>query len=503
MTLPDCSDPETRAAAVRAASARRVEPKVLETLTVTTEAQRRSKRALSEGVAVVTGQQAGLFGGPLYTLHKAAAAIVNARALEQQTGVPAAPVFWLQDEDHDFAEIASTHLLDGDLDLHRAHVDGLPSEEGASVAHRTLGPSVSTALQTASTALEGLPHAEQVLTLLEHCYQPQRTISAAFHDLMQTLFAEHGLLVVDPMHPDLAKVAEPVHVRAREQAGSLARALLDHGAELQASGHPVPVHVREQAPLSFVHPQGRSGPRHRFEPAGTGYRLVGSDETLSEARLSASFHTTSALLRPILQDTWLPTAAYVGGPGELAYLAQCEPLWKAFDLPVPLVVLRARFALIDPSTRRALDALALSLADLETPREALLARLGQARGELPPPDELLADLTEHTQARLQAFRPPASRLSDGLGKSVDKTAAHLQATVEKLVDRYRKALARDDQVLLDRVDRVRAMLRPLDAPQERVLGFASFAARVGTANLVQTVLDAVLPFHGDLEEVML
>ena len=502
-TLPDPTDAPTRRRCVEAAHARSVLPEVLEHLVARTEAQRQTWQDLAEGVAVVTGQQTGLFGGPLYTLHKAAAAIVDARALTEETGIPAAPLFWLQEEDHDFDEIASSTVLGADGCPVQVTVEGLPEQAGWPVAFRRLGPSVLTALDQVEAALDGLPHTAEVMGLLRASYTPDSTCSDAFRTVLERLFAPYGLLIVDPMSPALRDAASPVHAHAFAAAGPLSEALSAQGEALAAAGRPVPVYVRPDAPLSFVHPDGLEGPRFRVEPEGDGYRLCGAERVVSHAEMEGWPRTTSALLRPLLQDSWLPTAAYVGGPGELAYLAQLPPGWEGFDLPVPLVVPRARFVLVETAIQRTLDALELTVADLELGRDALLTRLGRAGAGRPDPDTLFAGITEASRQALEDFRPIAAELELGLGKSVDKTLGHLQKNAERLMDRYRKALARDDALTMERLDRVLNALRPGGAPQERVYGFASFAARVGIDELVHLVLTAVEPFDGSLREVAL
>lgn len=479
-------------------------PDVFASITASTPAQERSRQALAEGVCVVTGQQAGLFGGPLYTLHKAASAVIDARALEAETGVPCAPVFWLQDEDHDFAEIAAIELLDAAGGLRTARVDGLPEQAGRSVASRQFGPSIEGALDVLAACVDGLAHGPEVLALHRTIHAADRSPSQAFRALIERLFAPHGLLVVDPRDPGLAAAAEPVHRRAIEQCVPIADALRAQADALVASGRAAPVHVRPGAPLSFVHPDGWDAPRYRVEPHEGGWRAVGEQpRVIGHDALLRGPHSTSALLRPILQDSWLPTAAYVGGPGELAYLAQLPPLWRAFDLPVPLVVPRARFRLIDGTSRRLLEQLPLAPTDLQSPREALLARLGRARGDLPDPDALHAALVESALSALSAHGPALLALDPGLGKAVEKTGSAFTDGAARLIERYRRALAASDEVSVSRLDRLLNRLQPGEQPQERVLGWPTFGARHGIDALVTAVLTAVVPFDGSLRDVQL
>lgn len=477
--------PADRAAAVQAAATRKTHEAVIDTLVATTPAQQAHRDALARAgtTAVVTGQQAGLFGGPLYTLYKAAAAIVDARALHRETGTPCVPVFWLQNEDHDFAEIASCAILGTDGALHPVSVPDDPDHRDRSISARRLGPEVVVALDTVEQKLSGMSEATATLALLRRCFTPERSPDAAFREWIEALFAPYGLLVVDPCR--LREAALPVHRRAIDDAERISDALLRRSAALEDAGFAVQVRIRPGSPLSFHHPDGPDGPRRRFD---------------GQPPSAGGTFSTSALLRPILQDTLLPTAAYVGGPGEIAYFAQLPPLYAAFDLPTPLVVPRARFRVVDETAARLLAQLELSADALSSPREDLLAGLVRP-SEHPDPDTLAAAWADPLREALARFGPLATALDPTLGKATEKTSATITEALGRLIDRYRRSLAQSDGVAVERLDRLRTRLQPDGAPQERVHSWPWFAARYGSERFVETVVDAVQPFHGDLVEL--
>ncbi|MEO0603513.1 MAG: bacillithiol biosynthesis BshC, partial [Myxococcota bacterium] len=273
---------EGRRDAVRLA-ARPVDPAVLEAVETRADAQRRAlDRLASAGTTcVVTGQQAGLFGGPLYTLYKAAGAIVDARALEAETGVPCVPVFWLQSEDHDFDEIATCPVVGADHERHVLSVphggaDGDDLERRRSVGVRTIPETIGEPLAQLDILMRPLAHGPDTVRRLTEAYAPGTTWTEAFARLVHDLFADHGLLVVDPTHPELRRAAAPVHARAHADADAIASAAGRWAAELQSAGFVAPIHVRPGAPLSFVHPEGPAGPRFRVAPHPDGWQLVGT-----------------------------------------------------------------------------------------------------------------------------------------------------------------------------------------------------------------------------------
>ena len=368
---PAFAERAARTAAVSRAAQRRADPTVVQSIHVTTDAQRANRDALAQlGTAcVVTGQQAGLFGGPLYTVYKAAAAIVNAQALEAETGTRCVPVFWLQNEDHDFAEIARSQVLASDDALVNVAVDDDPALGLRSVGARPLGLSVEGALATLQDAIEGLPEAASTMEQLRRHYTPEASPDQAFRGLIESLFAEHGLLVIDPRAPGLQAAAASVHRQGFAAADAISQVLGTRSEALEAAGFAVQVYVRPGSPLSFVHPDGVDGPRFRLEPCDdpAQWGVCGTSRTVSRADAASWPCSTSALLRPILQDSWLPTAAYVGGPGEIAYFAQLPPLYAHFGIPMPLVVPRARFRIVDPVSARLLSQLGIRPEQLALP----------------------------------------------------------------------------------------------------------------------------------------
>ena len=499
-------DAEARRAAVDRARSRTANAAVLQSLTMRSDAQRRHAEVLSQGdaVAVVTGQQAGLFGGPLYTVYKAAAAIRNAAALQAETGVPAVPVFWLQDEDHDFDEIATCHVWAHDHDLVSIRVEERPPWRGRSVWARPWGDRIGPALTQLDEALQGLPHHEDTMALFRACYTSEHAPSGSLRELVHALFAEHGLLVVDPCHRELAAAAQPVHDRAFADAEPIAAALTARVGELQQAGFRVQVHVRPRAPLSFVHPDGADGPRFRVEPAEPGrMRLCGTPRTMAVEQVAPLPRSTSALLRPLLQDTWLPTACYVGGPGEIAYFAQLPPLYAHMGVPMPLLALRARFRIHDEAGDKLLAQMKLTAEDLHRSDDDLMLALGTAGAGQSDPDALFDALHRDVDARLAAFEPEAKALEPGLGKVAAKTRAQVEHALRRLVDKYRRALGRADEVNLRRLAAARARLAPLGVPQERIHSLAGYAARHGAQRFVQAVLERVVPWDGTLQELRL
>jgi bacillithiol biosynthesis cysteine-adding enzyme BshC len=512
-----------RVARTRSAAARRVEPALMDVLREQqarlppSQARQANLAALSAGetAVVVTGQQVGLFLGPLYSFYKAACTVVAARRLQAEAGVRCVPLFWLQTEDHDFAEIASSTIADGKGDPIRL---SLPVESAAeartAIAQRCLGPEIDDVLGQLSQVLPAGPAAQETLALLRAHYRPGTPLAAAFAGVMASLFAEEGLLFLDPRDSRVAVLSAPLYREALHGAERLERALAERRAALAAAGFDEQITLRPACSLLFYHQGQDSGPRYRLQRAagkGTGWSLAGCAEIVSDEDLETALQrgplrfSTSALLRPIVQDALFPTAAYVGGPGELNYFAQLAPVYAHFGVTCPLVIPRARFRCVDARARRLLHELGLSADELARPIDEVLARLASLRPDGGPDPAALrsrvnAELTPAVEALFRDVTAGAPQLAGAAAR----TRASIAQAFGRLIGRYERALAERDGVARGRFERLQAALAPGGVPQERVYGWPSLAGRHGPAaftRLVFETLDRATPFPTTLLEL--
>jgi bacillithiol biosynthesis cysteine-adding enzyme BshC len=511
-----------RVAAARQAAARRVDATLLAALTEqqaalpASSARDRNLEALARGhtAVVVSGQQVGLFLGPLYTFYKAATAIAAARAIETESGVRCVPLFWLQTEDHDFAEIASCTVAGrAGAPLRMALAEGAPELERTSVAHRRLGAEVTALLDAFADLAGETPAAREVLAVLRAHYRPGRSMAAAFAGALAAIFADEGLLFLDPRDARVAALAAPIYRRAITDAGAIDGLLARREQRLRDAGFDCQVTLRAGSPLVFFHARGADGPRCRLKDAGDGetWQLDSGGAPFSTAALLDALardplcFSTSALLRPIVQDALLPAAAYVGGPAELSYFAELDPLYGHFGVAPALVLPRARFRCVEARARRALEALGLSADDVERPLPELLARTARPAADgVPDPDGL--------RRRVEAeIAPVVGDIADGvvaaepeLARAAERTRISVARALRRLTDRYARRLAERDGVTRQRLERLRAALYPDGIPQERVFGWPTLAARVGASEFKRLVfarLAEVGPFATALQEL--
>lgn len=514
--------PEARARAVELAQRRPIAANVLSVLRAQqarlghSAARERSLEALAAGGSVVvTGQQVGLFLGPLFTLYKAATAVKLARTLQSETGRPVVPVFWLQTEDHDLPEIANC-VVPRQHDAPTVISPEIVAHNRSSIAHLPLPAAIGDCIARLGQELSGLPRATVHLERIARHYQAGKSWGDAFSGLLAELFEPEGLLVIDPRTPELAAQVATIHKRALQRSDAIAAALKARCEALEQAGFEATVHVRDDSPLCFYHPQGALGPRTRLRKQGEDFVEIegGNAHTLSQ--LCAALDrdplcfSSSALLRPIVQDSLLPTAAYVGGPAELAYFAQLQPLYEAFDMEMSLIAPRARVRLIEPAAARLLTRLSLQSGDVALPEQTLLARLSglpQTEAHEPLPvapvafeRTLLDSLEASLQQALAALPPEVARR---LTQQVDKTRKKLELTSAKLAHAYSQTLLSHDSQRVSEVRRLKQLLFPGAVPQERVFGFAYFAARYGERTVIEQLLSAIDPYATQITELRL
>lgn len=428
----------------------------------TGEAAERLGRVEREGgVVVTTGQQPGLFGGPIYTWSKAMSALALADAIQARTGVPTAAVYWAATDDADFTEAASTAVARaGGLEVLRA--DHAPAP-GTPLALAPLGDLDGARRQLLEAS--GSAPDPRALEILRSAYgDPARTHGDAFVALLRALLAPLGMPVLDASHAAVANASTPTIRLALDRAAAVEEALARRAGEIRAAGFEPQVDDVRGLALAFV----RDGTVKR--------RL-----TIAEASQADGFLTPNVLLRPIVERAILPTVAYVAGPGELAYFAQVGAAARAMGLSAPVAVPRWSCTLIEPQTQALLGRLGVSADDLDPP-DALEGRLARAAMS-EPTVRTLAELRETIAMIPDAIGEESETL--GIGGAVTGATKGLQHRVDRLERRLVAALKRRETAQMSDLATLRAALRPRGARQERTLNIIPLLARNGCELLTE------------------
>ncbi len=418
-------------------------------------------------VAVVTGQQAGLFGGPLFTLLKALTAIRLARRVSDEQGVPAIAIFWIDAEDHDWDEVKSCGVIDADMKLAEVTLPTLPGAGEGPVARVRLDTTAATAIDQLAALLSPTEFTPQLLDDLRAAYAPGAGMADAFGRWMESVLGRHGLVVFDASDPAAKPLVAPLFAHEIEHAGATSRLATEAGAALVAKGY----HAQ-------VTPQADQTALFHVDGVRTGITVDEARAHLDRVRTQPAAFSPNVLLRPLVQDTLFPTVCYVAGPNELAYLAQLRPVYAAFGLPMPLMCHRSTATILDSNAMRFLTRNTLPLDSLRAQDEAVLNQLLEAQipaGVTSSMDEAVRTVTERMDALAQAVADLDATL-DGAARS---TAGRMQDDLKKLHGKIIQAAKRKDETLRRQFHHARAQAFPGGHPQERALGFVYFLNKYG------------------------
>lgn len=439
-------------------------------------------------VAVVGGQQVGLFGGAALSVYKAATAIQLANELTKQ-GTSAVPVFWMATEDHDFDEIANTAVIGRDGG--RVEIAVPSTTEGKpSVGALKFGPELEAAFEALAAALPETEFTPDLLADLRAGYVDGAGLGDAFAVWMLKLFSRFGLIVVDPRDARLKRMTADIIRTAIERAGDLAHALVNRSQELVAADYHAQVAVAPNSTLLFLDIDGsrislvRDG--EEFVAKNDATRRFTAADLLAIAEDDPLRFSPNALLRPVVQDRLFPTVAQVLGPAEIAYLAQSQVIYDALDLVAPVRWHRSSVTIVEARHAKTLEKYGFTLTDPLTGAAELVRRAvldSPAGATVKTFVEAKAAFNAHLDilhASLTASDPP---LAEALQRGRDK----ILNQIDGLENRFVANRAQAEEAMRRQIDRAVTALGPRGALQERDLNFLTFLAKYGP-----TLLDELL-----------
>jgi bacillithiol biosynthesis cysteine-adding enzyme BshC len=438
-------------------------------------------------VVIITGQQAGLFGGPLFTLLKAITAMKLAARVSREHSVPVVPVFWIDAEDHDWAEVQGCTILDADAAPATLQLANLSGAGDQPIGRLILDDHIDATLVAFEAALPDSAFKAALIAAVRRAYRPGHSMSDAFGRLIEATLGPHGLVVYDSSDPAAKALAQPVFVRELDQPGETARLAAERGHALVASGYHAQVTPHEGAVSLFYLNGGREAIRVVGDRATRGARETTVAALRDEVRQAPDHFSPNVLLRPVVQDAIFPTICYVAGPNELAYLGQLRDVYTAFRVPMPLMYQRATATLVDSATLRFLGKYDVPLEALQPRDEAALNQLLQE--QLPPTvEQALTSASAAVEAQMATVAAAVPQIDPTLSGTVHSTLTRMQHDLRTLHGKVIQAAKRRDDTLRRQFRHAQVLTFPNGHPQERELGFIWFANRYGPA-LVDRLLD--------------
>src|SRR5829696_3502450 len=416
----------------------------------------------SETVAVVTGQQAGVFGGPLFTLLKAITAVQLARRTSTEYGLTVVPVFWVDAEDHDWDEVRSVSVLDANFQ---------PK---------------SIDLETVDGAGQ-LPVAALTMTGLRNAWRSGEGMASAFARWLEGLLGPLGLVVFESADASAKPLVADLFARELQFPGKTASLAASAGAELSERGHQPQV-VPQPESLSLFRLEGSRRPiRRQGDQFVVGENVHAPAALAAEAVEHPERFSPNVLLRPVVQDALFPTICYVAGPSELAYLGQLRGVYEHFGVPMPLMYPRASATLIDAAAARFLSKYDFPIEDLQPQDESGLNRLLQS--QLPKTvEQALAEADESIRRTMQRVIEVMPEVDPTLAGASRTTLGKMEHDLHALQGKVIQAAKKRDETLRRQFGRAQAQIFPLGHPQERTLGVVFFLNRYGPA-LIDRLLE--------------
>ncbi len=428
-------------------------------------------------LAVVTGQQVGLFGGPVFSLYKALTA-VRLAGEATKNGVECVPIFWLATEDHDLAEVDHVALPGPDYRLQTLETP-TRGAENAPVGRLTFGVEIESVVNEAIQLLgEG-----DVAAALRESYRSGESFGSAFARLFTRLLGDWGLIVLDAADPELHKIAKPIYEAAARSAGELDDALLARGKELEAAGYHQQVKVTSSSTLLFSMESGSRTVVHRRNNGRDSGFIIGTEKVTQEELLrriaeAPQDFSANVLLRPVLQDYLLPTLAYSGGAAETAYFAQGAVVYQHILGRVTPIVPRFSATIVEQKPASLLQKYRLRLPDLFHGPDELRRQLA---AKTLPTD--LQDAFSHAVAALDKslaeIKAALERLDVTLADSSKTSSSKMHYQLRQLQAKAGRAELRRTEVLGRHADLLSNALYPEKTLQERVVAGLYFLARQG------------------------
>lgn len=432
----------------------------------------------SGAVAVVTGQQAGLFTGPMLSILKGLTAVKLARELEKR-GVPAVPIFWVAADDHDREEIEWAGVLNQESRFQR--IRSTPEDgNGAPAAWMKYSEGIVAALEECFSSLPASDVLADVRAILADAYRPNVSPVDAFARTMLRLFEGLEMILVDPMDPPLRDLAGGLMENARNRTVDMRKAVLERTRAIREAGYVEQVRVDDTFTGLFMLSDGIRRPVNPASVDGT----------------SPSELSPNVLLRPVVQDYLLPTAAYVGGPAEVAYFAQAGALYDALDRSMPPLYPRITATFLEPPVVRILNKYGLGFEDVLAGADRLRERAVGSASDT----SIFREVEDGIRREAERLRPLLERTDRTLGGALDNSVQKLGKQIEILHSRFVAAEARRSELMERQLSLLTARLFPERKLQERAVNVTTFLARYGTPLI--DLMDQRLELDGSVHQVV-
>ncbi|MGQ0541614.1 MAG: bacillithiol biosynthesis cysteine-adding enzyme BshC [Blastocatellia bacterium] len=431
----------------------------------------------ADTVAVVTGQQAGLFTGPLYTIYKALSAVKSVERLRGK-GINAVPIFWVATEDHDFDEVSKTFGLSRSIELFEAKVEVDKNFVDHPVGSIVFNNSINEVIDDLCLQLPKTEFSSLVSEMLKDAWAPGSTFADGFGKMLAYLFRGHGLIIIDPLDNRLKQMASPIYKNAIENSAEIVRSLVARSEDIVSSGYQAQVLIDENYFPLFWHTN--EGKRKSLKKIDDGvFRLSGEKAEFSLEQLAGFAESEpqrfspGVMLRSVVQDYLLPTVCYFGGGAEIAYFAQNSEVYRILERPVTTILYRQSFTFVESKHARTLEKYRMNFNDLFSGIDALLPRIVEEFID-PTTPQLFAEAEEKINTELNRLDQALSAIDPTLAVNLATRRRKIMYHIGALRNKFRRVRLEKDETINRQINSAFTSLLPHGSLQERTLNIVTF-----------------------------
>ncbi len=443
-------------------------------------------------LAVVTGQQLGMLGGPLYTIYKIITAIkLSAFLSERYDDYLFVPIFWLEGDDHDFNEVRGTNVINADNEVIKiSYSDELAEDENkGSVGNIAFDDSLNAFFSSIENSLRHTEYTQPLITEMKSFYSEGKTFKQSFRELIFRLFDEYGLILLDPQDKEFKEQLKPIFKNEITDFRKHTEKLVNVSAQLEEVYH---AQVKVQpVNLFYKYEEGR----FLIEPVENEFRLKRKrkkftyEELMDTVEKEPESFSPNVLLRPICQDYILPTAFYVGGPSEISYFAQVMPLYDFYNIQPPIIYPRSSVTIIERNINSIIEKYDINISELFAEPEKVKQKIVEAISKTSI-DEIFANSFNQIEAAFDRLKEKLfefdKTISDAGTKYKQKIFHDLEVLKEKAIEAQKKK----HETTLRQVDKVSNLVYPNSTLQEREINFIYFANKY-SLNFLKNIFDEV------------
>ncbi|MDI6784759.1 MAG: bacillithiol biosynthesis cysteine-adding enzyme BshC, partial [bacterium] len=432
-----------------------------------------------ETVAVVTGQQVGLFGGPLYTIYKALTAIQLAQSLKEKHSFPAIPIFWLAADDDDFAEINQSSIVDKSNQLVKLEYTPHTPVSNKSASKIIFEEKVNETITQLESGLFDTEFKLRIFAELKECYQPGKSFSTAFGQWMTKLFGIYGLILIDPTDARVRKLAGTLFKKEIAEQTKIKALIQTTTNTLLEKGYHQQVALQEDKTNLFIeyagsrYPIRREGSRYLF--SGTNMRYT-AEELVEVIDQTPEQFSPNVLLRPIMEDAIIPTIAYVTGPNELAYYAQLKDAYQFFGIKMPIIVPRVSLTILEKKIGETLDKYHISINALfQNAEKAVSDALKQSL-----PKEIEAEVKqvkEQIETQYQQLNDKVTQWEPSLKDAITSSRNAVLHQLNSIENKIGLAHKKKNETVREQLNKLVNHLVPERNLQERTLNLIPYLVK--------------------------